>query len=90
MLFILSFIYDKFCFMEQKLDRPFVLTSRVKDFLAILLVVTFIMIALCLSSQSCTNMFIFAPLILTYAISTIMEKLFLSLLNIKQNKDFKV
>ena len=65
-----------FVLWNKKLDRPLVLTSRVKRFLAILLVVTFIMIALCLSSQSCTNMFIFAPLILTYAISTIMEKLF--------------
>ena len=71
------FIYiSTLLFWNKKLDRPLVLTSRVKRFLAVLLIVTFIMTALCLSSQSCTNIFIFAPLILTYAISTIMEKIF--------------
>lgn len=65
-----------FLFWNKKLDRPLVLTSRVKRFLAVLLVVTFIMTALCLASESFTNMFIFAPLILTYAISTLMEKIF--------------
>ena len=71
------FIYiSTLLFWNKKLDRPLVLTSRVKRFLAVLLVVTFIMIVLCLSSESCTNIFIFAPLILTYAISTLMEKIF--------------
>ena len=71
------FIYiSTLLFWNKKLDRPLVLTSRVKRFLAVLLIVTFIMTALCLSSQSCTNIFVFAPLILTYAISTIMEKIF--------------
>ena len=65
-----------FVLWNKKLDRPLVLTSRVKRFLAVLLVITFIMTALCLSSPDCTNIFIFAPLILTYAISTLMEKMF--------------
>ena len=65
-----------FVLWNKKLDRPLVLTSRVKRFLAILLVVTFIMTALCLTSPDCTNIFIFAPLILTYIISTLMEKMF--------------
>lgn len=65
-----------FVLWNRKLDRPLVLTSRVKRFLGVLLLIVFIMTALCLSSESCTNIFIFAPLILTYAISTIMEKLF--------------
>lgn len=65
-----------FVLWNKKLDRPLVLTSRVKRFLAILLVVTFIMTALCLTNPDCTNIFIFAPLILTYAISTLMEKMF--------------
>ena len=65
-----------FVLWNRKLDRPLVLTSRVKRFLAILLVVTFIMTALCLTSPTCTNIFIFAPLILTYVISTLMEKMF--------------
>lgn len=65
-----------FVLWNRKLDRPLVLTSRVKRFLAILLVVTFIMTALCLTNPDCTNIFIFAPLILTYVISTLMEKMF--------------
>ena len=65
-----------FILWNKKLDRAVVLTSRVKRFLVVLLVVTFSMIALCLSSPTCTNILIFIPLILTYAISTIMEKIF--------------
>ena len=63
---------SSFLFWNKKLDRPLVLTSRVKRFLAILIGVTFIMIALTLSSKNITNIFIFAPLILTYAISLIL------------------
>ena len=65
-----------FVLWNRKLDRPLVLTSRVKRFLVVLLVVTFSMIALCLSSPTCTNMVVFTPLILTYAISTLLEKIF--------------
>jgi UDP-N-acetylmuramoyl-tripeptide--D-alanyl-D-alanine ligase len=67
---------SSFLFWNKKLDRPLVLTSRVKRFLGVLIGVTFIMIALTLSSKNSTNIFIFAPLILTYAISTAMEKIF--------------
>lgn len=65
-----------FVLWNKKLDKPLVLTARVKRFLIILLFVTFSMTALCLSNPKCTNMFIFAPLVLTYAISTILEKIF--------------
>ena len=65
-----------FVLWNRKLDRPLVLTSRVKRFLVVLLVVTFSMIALCLSSPTCTNILIFIPLILAYGISMIMEKIF--------------
>lgn len=65
-----------FVLWNRKLDKPLVLTARVKRFLIILLFVTFSMTALCLSNPKCTNMFIFAPLVLTYAISTILEKIF--------------
>jgi UDP-N-acetylmuramoyl-tripeptide--D-alanyl-D-alanine ligase len=65
-----------FVLWNKKLDKPLVLTSRVKRFLAILLFITFAMTALCLASPNCTNMFIFIPLILVYVISTIMEKIF--------------
>lgn len=65
-----------FVLWNKKLDRPLVLTSRVKRFLTILLFITFIATALCVASSECTNKFIFIPLILTYFISTAMEKIF--------------
>lgn len=64
-----------FVLWNKKLDRPVVLTSRVKRFLGILLFLTFAMTALCLSSPECTNVFIFTPLILTYVVSTLIEKI---------------
>ncbi len=64
-----------FILWNKKLDRPVVLTSRVKRFLGILLFLTFAMTALCLSSPECTNVFIFTPLILTYVVSTLIEKI---------------
>lgn len=65
-----------FVLWNRKLDKPLVLTARVKRFLTILLFATFTMTALCLASPDCTNVFIFIPLILTYIISTIVEKIF--------------
>jgi UDP-N-acetylmuramoyl-tripeptide--D-alanyl-D-alanine ligase len=65
-----------FILWNRKLDRPVVLTSRVKRFLLILLFTTFAISALCLASLECTNMFIFVPLIITYVASTILEKIF--------------
>lgn len=65
-----------FVLWNRKLDKPLVLTARVKRFLTILLFATFAMTALCLASPDCTNIFIFTPLILTYIISTIVEKIF--------------
>ena len=67
---------SSFLFWNKKLDKPLVLTARVKRFLGILLFTTFSITALCLSNPSCTSIFIFTPLILTYVISTIMEKIF--------------
>ena len=65
-----------FVLWNRKLDKPLVLTARVKRFLTILLFATFAMTALCLASPDCTNIFILTPLILTYIISTIVEKIF--------------
>jgi UDP-N-acetylmuramoyl-tripeptide--D-alanyl-D-alanine ligase len=70
-LFMTSFII-----WNRKLDRPVVLTSRVKRFLAILLFATFATSALCLSSTSCNNTFVFIPLIIAYAGSFVLEKIF--------------
>jgi len=70
-LFMTSFII-----WNKKLDRPVVLTSRVKRFLAILLFATFGISALCLTSPSCNNTFVFIPLNIAYAGSFILEKIF--------------
>ncbi len=67
---------SSFVIWNRKLDKPLILTSRVKRFLTILLFTTFIITALCLASKFCQNRFIFIPLILTFAISTALEKIF--------------
>ncbi|MGB6329666.1 MAG: UDP-N-acetylmuramoyl-tripeptide--D-alanyl-D-alanine ligase [Halarcobacter sp.] len=70
-LYLTSFIL-----WNKKLDRPVVLTGRVKRFLAILLFTTFTITALCLASESCHSTAIFIPLFLAYGISLILEKIF--------------
>ena len=60
---------------NKKLDRNLVLTSRVKRFLAILLSITFLTNILFLLGISKGEV-IFVPLILTYIISTLLEKIF--------------
>lgn len=65
-----------FVLWNRKLDRPLVLTSRVKRFLGILLGTTFIIVALCLASDICKTTPIFIPLIITYVASTLLEKMF--------------
>jgi len=65
-----------FVLWNKKLDRPVVLTGRVKRFLAILLFTTFTITALCLASESCHSTAIFIPLFLAYGISLILEKIF--------------
>lgn len=70
-LFMTSFIM-----WNRKLDRPVVLTSRVKRFLAILLFATFAISALCLANPSCNSTFVFIPLIIAYAGSFVLEKIF--------------
>ncbi|RXJ86975.1 UDP-N-acetylmuramoyl-tripeptide--D-alanyl-D-alanine ligase [Arcobacter sp. CECT 8985] len=75
-IFFYVFYSPLFYFWNKKLDRPLVLTSRVKRFLAILLFITFAIQALCLASDSCVFSPIFVPLILAFVISTILEKIF--------------
>ncbi|WP_072682072.1 Mur ligase family protein [Arcobacter sp. LA11] len=71
LLYLTSFIL-----WNRKLDRPLVLTGRVKRFLAILLFTTFIITALCLASEACHSTAIFIPLFLAYGISYLLEKMF--------------
>jgi UDP-N-acetylmuramoyl-tripeptide--D-alanyl-D-alanine ligase len=65
-----------FILWNKKLDRPLVLTGRVKRFLGILLGSTFLITALCLATPQCEYGFVFIPLILTYLITTLLEKMF--------------
>lgn len=70
-LFLTSFIL-----WNRKLDRPLVLTSRVKRFLGILLLVTLIINLLCFLSESCHSAVLFIPLLITYIITHLLEKMF--------------
>ena len=70
-LYLTSFIL-----WNKKLDRPLVLTGRVKRFLAILLFTTFAITSLCLASESCHVTAIFIPLFLAFGVSLILEKIF--------------
>ncbi len=70
LLFLTSFF-----FWNRNLDRPLVLTARVKRFLSILLFTTFAIDALVISSG--TGMLgLFLPLFITYAVTTALEKIF--------------
>ncbi len=71
LLFLTSFIL-----WNKKLDRPLVLTGRVKRFLAILLFTTFAITALCLASESCHSTAVFIPLFVAFGISHLLEKIF--------------
>ncbi len=75
-------IYFYFLFMtsfvlwNKKLDKPLVLTGRVKRFLAILLFTNFAMHVLCLISNACHTTAVFIPLLLALIVSHFLEKLF--------------
>ena len=64
-----------FLFWNKQLDKPLVLTMRVKRFLAILLFTTLSIDALVLASGN-SNYGLFLPLFITYGIVTILEKIF--------------
>ena len=66
---------SSFILWNKNLDRSLVLTSRVKRFLAILLFITFSIDALVVASDS--HIFgLILPLLLTYGITSILEKVF--------------
>jgi len=72
LLFMTSFVI-----WNKKLDRPLVLTGRVKRFLLILLFTTFSIISLCLTSENCnSSVVLFVPLFIAYIISFTLEKIF--------------
>ncbi|MEA3498185.1 MAG: UDP-N-acetylmuramoyl-tripeptide--D-alanyl-D-alanine ligase [Campylobacterota bacterium] len=70
LLYLTSFI-----FWNRNLDKPLVLTSRVKRFLTLLLFITFAVDSLVMASAEGTYG-LFLPLLLTYGITTILEKIF--------------
>jgi UDP-N-acetylmuramoyl-tripeptide--D-alanyl-D-alanine ligase len=69
-LYVISFI-----FWYKKLDRPLVFTSRVKRFFYVLLFVISIISVLCFVSKEC-NYGVLMPLLLTWVITTLLEKMF--------------
>ncbi len=85
-----------FLYWYKKLDRKLVFTMRVKRFLAILLFTTLAVLALCLSSNSCEKAGVIIPLLITYAISTALELIFLQRFKaqakekLKKKKDLKI
>ncbi|MCK5111287.1 MAG: UDP-N-acetylmuramoyl-tripeptide--D-alanyl-D-alanine ligase [Arcobacteraceae bacterium] len=70
LLYLTSFVI-----WNKNLDKPLVLTSRVKRFLIILLFTTFIIDGLCLLNSEC-SFGVFIPLFLAWGITTILEKIF--------------
>ena len=70
LLYLTSFI-----FWNKNLDKSLVLTARVKRFLTILLFTTFIIDALCTLSFDC-HLGVIVPLIITYFVTTVLEKIF--------------
>lgn len=65
-----------FFLWNKKLDRPLVLTSRVKRFLAILLFTTFAINLLCMYATSCEGVTVLIPLAIAYVVSHFLEKIF--------------
>jgi len=59
----------------KKLDKPLIFTSRVKRFVIILFFITCTINILCTVSQNC-SIGIFVPLLISWAISDILEKIF--------------
>lgn len=70
LLYLTSFFY-----WNKNLDKPLVLTFRVKRFLAVLLFITFAIDALVVASDNAI-LGLFLPLSLTYMITAILEKIF--------------
>jgi len=67
---------SSFVIWNRKLDRPLVLTSRVKRFLVILLFTTLCINLLIFFSEDSTSAIIFVPLLIAYIISDLLEKMF--------------
>ncbi len=74
--FFYIFYLTAFVLWNRKLDRPLVLTGRVKRFLGILLFLTFAVNILCMFAPSCQGVTVFIPLFVTYGVSTLLEKMF--------------
>lgn len=71
------FLYlTSFIIWNRKLDKPLVLTTRVKRFLGILLFVTLSFNLLCFFSHRCHHAVLFIPLLISYIVSHLLEKMF--------------
>ena len=84
LLYLTSFII-----WNRKLDRPLVLTNRVKRFLAILLFVALSISLLCFLSEDCISLVIFTPILIAYIISHLLEMMFFVSFKQKAKKRLK-
>ncbi len=88
LLYFYLLYLTSFVFWNMKLTKSLVLTSRVKRFLAILLFITFAFEILFLSLEEYNISIIFAPLLLAYAVSSILENMFF--ISFKHNAKVKL
>jgi UDP-N-acetylmuramoyl-tripeptide--D-alanyl-D-alanine ligase len=75
LIYFYIFYIPSFIWWYKKLDKPLVLTMRVKRYIGILLFTTLSIIALCLGSD-CSKAGIILPILITLIITTILEKIF--------------
>jgi UDP-N-acetylmuramoyl-tripeptide--D-alanyl-D-alanine ligase len=91
-LYFLLYFYilylTSFIFWNKNLDKPLQFTPRVKKFLTILLVITFIIVGLCSLKVGC-KIGILIPLVLTWGITTILEKIYFLQFKSKAKKRLK-
>jgi len=78
-LYFIAYFYllylSSFIFWYKNLDKKLVITSRVKRFLFIITIISVMIISLCMLTSEC-NYGIMMPLFLTWAITTLLEKMF--------------
>ena len=93
--FFLIFM-TSFVLWNRKLDKPLVLTARVRRFLTILLLILFAYILVLLENQELLNLILFSTLIVALIISNLFEKVLFLLYKqkakakLKSNKDLKI
>jgi len=95
-IYFFALYMTSFVLWNRKLDRPLVLTSRVKRFLTILLLILFAQILFYLEDKFYSNLTLFFTLLVALIFSNSLEKVFLFIYKIKakrklaSKKDLKI